>query len=322
MERRIFILLFVLFTTIPRQSDAQTAEDSFTVYEQSIPGSAITFRMIPIQGGAFIMGSPDTEAGRGEDEGPQRTFTVSPFWMGAFEVTHDEFDLYFKDENTSQNSGTDAITRPSPQYVDLSWDMGRSGGFPVNSMQQRTALMYCRWLYHKTGIFYRLPTEAEWEYACRAGGSSKYFFGDDENKLADYAWYGNNSKGAYHKTGQLKPNAWGLYDMLGNVAEWVLDQYDEHYFNDLKEAATDPVIIPQSRHPKLVRGGSYPDEAVALRCAARKKWLPEWNRRDPQIPKSKWWLTDAPFAGFRVVRPLKQPSKEEIEKFFTLYLSN
>ena len=278
--------------------------------------------MLPIKEGTFTMGSPATEKGRSEDEGPQKTFNISSFWMGAYEITHDEFDIFFKDASTSQDSETDAITRPSPQYIDLSWDMGRNGGYPVNSMQQKTAVMYCRWLYNKTGIFYRLPTEAEWEFACRAGSSSQYFFGDNETGLEKYAWYNKNSNKAYHKVGQLKPNAWGLYDMLGNVAEWVMDQYDENYFSKMNSVTNDPELIPTSRHPKLLKGGSYIDVASGLRCANRTKWLPEWNRRDPQIPKSKWWLTDAAFAGFRIVRPLKQPSQDEIEKFFTLYLSN
>ena len=110
--------------------------------------------------------------------------------------------------------------------------------------------------------------------------------------------------------------------MLGNVSEWVMDQYDENYFTKMKEVNADPQLKPASRHPGLLKGGSYVDVATELRCANRTKWLPEWNRRDPQIPKSKWWLTDAAFAGFRLVRPLKQPSADEIEKFFTLYLSN
>jgi formylglycine-generating enzyme required for sulfatase activity len=315
------ILLALLLTIVTVGLAAQQA-DTFVVYEQNIPGSVLKFKMIPVKGGSFTMGSPSTENGREEDEGPQKKISVSSFWMGAFEVTHDEFDIFFKDAATSQNINVDAVTRPSPQYVDLSWDMGREGGFPVNSMQQRTALMYCRWLYKKTGIFYRLPTEAEWEFACRAGSNSKYFFGNDEKELEQYAWYDKNSNAAYHKTGQLKPNAFGLYDMLGNVSEWVLDQYDENYFTQIKENETDPVLKPASRHPRLLKGGAYTDKADELRCANRIKWLPEWNKRDPQIPKSKWWLTDAPFAGFRVVRPFIQPSAGEIEKFFTLYLSN
>ncbi len=313
---------FLLVIFIWHNIIAQPTDTSFVAYEQTIPGNSVKFRMVPVKGGSFAMGSPENETGRDADEGPQKTFSISPFWMGAFEVTHDEFDLFFKDATTSQNVNADAITRPSPQYVDLSWDMGRAGGYPVNSMQQRTAIMYCRWLYKKTGVFYRLPTEAEWEYACRAGSSSKYFFGDDEKELEKYAWYKKNSGSVYHKVGQLQPNAFGLYDMLGNVAEWVLDQYDENYFTKMNDGQTDPVLEPISRHPHLLKGGSYIDEAGELRCANRIKWLADWNRRDPQIPKSKWWLTDAPFAGFRLLRPLKQPSAEEIEKFFTLYLSN
>jgi len=301
---------------------AQKNDSFFIAYEQIIPGSELKYKMMPIPGGSFIMGSPAGEKEREADEGPQQTFTLSPFWMGALEVTHDIFDVFFKDVTVSQNIKTDAVTRPSAQYIDLSWGMGKEGGYPVNSMQQKTALMFCRWLYHKTGIFYRLPTEAEWEYACRAGAKTKYFFGDDESQLAAYAWYQNNSQQVYHKTGQLKPNAWGLYDMLGNVSEWVLDQYDENYFTLMADKKADPVLEPASRNPRLLKGGSYLDKANELRCANRIKSLAEWNRRDPQIPKSSWWLTDAPFAGFRLVRPLKQPSAAEIEKFFTLYLSN
>ncbi len=320
MNKKLYIL-FILYL-LTQQVFSQQTDTSFKVYEQSIPGSSLKFKMVPLKSGSFTMGSPENETGRSTDEGPQKKFSISPFWMGAFEVTHDEFDIFFKDANTSQNINVDAITRPSPQYVDLSWDMGREGGFPVNSMQQRAAVMYCKWLYIKTGIFYRLPTEAEWEYACRAGSSTKYFFGDKESDLEKYAWYSKNSNAAYHKVGQLQPNAFGLYDMLGNVSEWVMDQYDENYFTKMKDVNADPESRPASRHPRLLKGGSYSDEAIELRSANRTKWIPEWNRRDPQIPKSKWWLTDAPFAGFRLVRPFKQPSADEIEKFFTLYLSN
>lgn len=318
MKISIVLLSFLICLS----SFAQKADTSFAVYEQPIPGSIIKFKMIPIKGGSFIMGSPENEKGRDADEGPQKKFQITSFWMGAFEVTHDEFDLFFKDASTSQDSEIDAITRPSPQYVDLSWGMGREGGFPVNSMQQKTALMYCRWLYNKTGVFYRLPTEAEWEYACRAGNVTKYFFGDDEKQLEQYAWYKENSNRAYHKVGQLKPNAWGLYDMLGNVAEWVLDQYDENYFTKMQDLSADPELKPTDRNPRILKGGSYNDEDVELRCAARTKSLPDWNRRDPQVPKSPWWLTNAPFAGFRLLRPLKQPSAKETEEFFKIYLGN
>lgn len=266
------------------------------------------------------MGSNDADKAADKDESPQRKVAVSPFWMGAYEVTYDEYDAFMQDEVLSQNSKVDAVTRPSQPYIDMTLGMGKSGGFPANSMQQYGAIMYCRWLYQKTGIFYRLPTEAEWEYACRAGATTIYPFGNDAKNLNKYAWYKENSNGKYQKVGQLQPNSWGLYDMLGNVAEWTLDQYDPNYFSTLGDAAADPLIKPTSRHPRTVRGGSFKDEAKELRSASRLESDPIWNRRDPQIPKSKWWNADAPFVGFRIVRPLKQPSAEEINVFFKTYL--
>ena len=148
--KQLKLFLLLLISTI---SYSQNPDPLFTPYEQTIPGSTLKYKMIPIKAGSFMMGSPENEKERDADEGPRKTFSISSFWMGAYEITHDEFDLFFKDVATSQNSGTDAITRPSPQYIDLSWDMGRNGGYPVNSMQQRTAVMFCRWLYKKTGIF-------------------------------------------------------------------------------------------------------------------------------------------------------------------------
>lgn len=266
------------------------------------------------------MGSATNDKLANGDESPQRQVSVSPFWMGAYEVTYDEYDAYMQDEGLSQNSKLDAVTRPSQPYIDVTLGMGKGGGFPANSMQQYGALMYCRWLYQKTGVFYRLPTEAEWEYACRAGANSAYPFGADAKALSKYAWYKENSNGKYQKVGQLQPNAWGLYDMLGNVAEWTLDQYDPGYFAKLADANTDPLVKPTSRHPRTVRGGSFRDEARDLRPAARLESDPIWNRRDPQVPKSKWWNADAPFVGFRIVRPAKQPSAQEIENFFKTYL--
>lgn len=266
------------------------------------------------------MGSPSTEKNRKADEGPQKTVTISPFWMGAFEVTHDQFGIFFKNESLSQGSKVDAVTRPTPQYIDLSWNMGKDGGFPANSMSVDAALMFCRWLYRQTGIFYRLPTEAEWEYACRAGSKTTYFFGDDATKLKDYAWFSNNSNKKYQKIGQKKPNPWGLYDILGNLGEWTMDQYSDKYFDTLK--AKDPMTLPGSRYPRSLRGGSYLDGVTSLRSASRNHSDPSWNKRDPQIPKSRWWLTDGMFAGFRIVRPAHQPSREDAEKFYTLYLGN
>jgi formylglycine-generating enzyme required for sulfatase activity len=300
---------------------AQPANENFTVYQQNMPGSTLQFKMVPVKGGSFLMGSNEKEKNHDADEGPRRKVTISPFWMGAFEVTRDEFDVYYKDETISQYSTVDAITRPTAQYIDLSWGMGKEGGYPVNSLSQYAALMYCRWLYNKTGIFYRLPTEAEWEYACRAGTRTTYYFGNDPKELDKYAWYSNNSNNKFHKTGQKLPNAWGLYDMLGNVSEWTLDHYDEKAMVNMADKTTDPVAAPnKSRYPKVLRGGSFFDDANQLRCSNRFKSDPSWNMRDPQIPKSKWWLTEASFVGFRIVRPKVQPTKEQADEFFKQYL--
>jgi formylglycine-generating enzyme required for sulfatase activity len=315
--RSIFFFLFAA-SLFSLPLFGQEASTDFKPYQQSIPGSDQAYAFVPIPGGSFLMGSPATEKNRRADEGPQKKITLSPFWMGAFEVTHDQFGVFFRDENTSQGSKMDAVTRPTAQYIDLSWNMGKDGGYPVNSMSVDGALMFCRWLYEKTGIFYRLPTEAEWEYACRAGSTTAYPFGKDAGLIGQFAWTKSNSKGKYQKTGQKKPNAWGLYDMLGNVAEWTLDQYQKDYFTAPQDI--DPLIKPTTRYPRSVRGGSYMDDPASLRSAARRHSAQDWNIRDPQIPKSRWWLTDGMFVGFRIVRPLQQPSKEEAENFYKLYL--
>lgn len=309
--------LFLVSTGFGQQNSSSV----FKPYIQKIPGSTISFKMNPIPAGTYTLGSDPKEKGHQPDESPKKKISVSAFWMGIHEVTHDEFLLFLNDETVSRNTLVDAVTRPTPQYVDLSWGMGKQGGFPVNSMSQLTALMYCKWLYKKTGIFYRLPTEAEWEYACRAGTTTPYYFGTDTKLLGNYAWFAGNSEEKYHKVGQKKPNAWGLYDMLGNVSEWTLDQYDENYYSKIKEGAKDPRNLPVSKYPKTVRGGGFTSTAEELRAAARIKSETSWNKRDPQIPKSKWWLTDASAVGFRLLRPVIQPSPSEVEAFFKQYLN-
>jgi formylglycine-generating enzyme required for sulfatase activity len=315
------ILLFVFSVNACFYLQAQVSTDtSFKKYEQVIPGSTVKFAMLPIPAGTFTIGSSPKDKMKEEDEIPQHTIKLSPFWMGVHEVTFDEYNLFFNDNSLSQNIITDAVTRPTSPYIDMTLGMGKEGGFPASSMQQYGALMYCKWLYKKTGIFFRLPTEAEWEYACRAGSTGVYPFGDDVSKLDEYAWYTNNSENKYHKVGQKKPNAWGLYDMLGNVGEWVLDQYQADYYTSLTENTLDPVRRPETKHPRTVKGGAYNDKAKDLRCANRLMSNLKWNRRDPQIPRSRWWNADSPFVGFRIVRPVKQPSAEEAETFFQTYL--
>ncbi|MBL7814341.1 MAG: formylglycine-generating enzyme family protein [Saprospiraceae bacterium] len=294
------------------------AQQVFTAYEQAIAGTNVTIKMMPIQAGSFQIGSPDKEKGHEPDESPVKKVKIDSFWIAAYETTYDQYEFFFDDEKDGAPK-PDAITRPSPPYIDFTLGMGKQGGFPANSMSQYAALMYCKWLYKKTGIFFRLPTEAEWEYACRAGTETPYPFGKDTKQLKDYAWFEKNSGEKYHKVGELKPNAWGLYDMLGNVMEWTLDEYKEDYLKIITD--NNPSVSPTSfRESKTVKGGSFQDKEVDLRSANRIKSDPIWNRRDPQIPKSKWWNADAPFVGFRIVRPIKQPSAEEIEAFFKKYM--
>lgn len=317
MKRVAFLLLSSLLLTLSR---SQTNKPAFSSYDQSIPGSTLSFTMKPIPAGEFLIGSASTEKRRETDEGPQQKIKLSAFWMSAHEVTRDAFDVFFKDENTSANDDVDAITRPSPQYIDLSWGMGKEGGYPVNSMSQMAALMYCRWLYDKTGIFYRLPTEAEWEYACRAGSTTAYYFGNDSTQLDKYAWYANNSEDKFHKVGEKLPNAWGLYDMLGNLMEWTMDHYDARRYSSLT-GTTDPMMAPiKKKYPKTLRGGGFAQTAGELRSANRIASHPDWNIRDPQIPQSKWWLTDGSWVGIRLVRPVQAPSAKEINDFFNKYL--
>jgi formylglycine-generating enzyme required for sulfatase activity len=284
-------------------------------YEQSIPGTDVKFKMVPIVAGSFTIGSSSSDKNRDTDEGPQKKVTVSAFWIEQHEVTFAEWDAFFKNMDVPQTKAiaVDAVSRPTAQYIDLTWGMGREADHPTNSMSHQAALMYCKWLSEKTGIFYRLPTEAEWEYACRAGTAQTI-------PIKSAGWSKENSQEKFHKAKQLKPNAWGIFDMLGNLSEWTLDQYEAAAYEKLSDGAKDPLVPPGSKHPKVVRGGSYMDESKELRCSNRIASDGSWNKRDPQIPKSKWWLTDGMFVGFRVVRPAKQPSKEEIEKFFTSYL--
>jgi formylglycine-generating enzyme required for sulfatase activity len=308
------IVLYIICAT----AISARAQDLKT-YEISVPGTAIKFKMVAVPGGSFTMGSPPAGNDRETDEGPQKKVLVSAFWIGEHEVTFAAWDAFFRNMEIPQtkNISVDAISRPTPQYIDLTWGMGREANNPTNSMSQQAALMYCKWLYEKTGVFYRLPTEAEWEYACKGG---KENFPMDARTLSQYGYFNGNSGGKYHLVKSLKPNAWGLYDMLGNLSEWTLDQYDAALLQNLASGVKDPVIAPASKYPKVVKGGSYLDASKELRCSNRIPSEPAWNKRDPQVPKSKWWLTDGMGIGFRIVRPGVQPSKEEIEKFFAQYL--
>jgi formylglycine-generating enzyme required for sulfatase activity len=271
--------------------------------------------MVAIPGDTFLRGSPTVERGRGEDEGPQHPVQIRPFWMGKTEVTWDEYDLFSKRPSevkrkkpTPADHDADAITRPIPPYHDETWGFGRKR-YPAIGMSHHGAMEYCRWLSVKTGKTYRLPTEAEWEYACRAGSKTAYFFGDDPGKLGNYAWFAKNSEETTHPVATKKPNPWGLYDLYGNVAEWCLDHYDRDAYGAYRGATPvlAPVKLPSAdRYPHVVRGGSWDDAAEKCRSAARGASDPRWNRSEPLVPKSIWWLGDADFIGFRVVRAVEE----------------
>lgn len=284
-------------------------------YAEKIPATDVTIDFVPVPGGEFTMGTPESEPGRGSDEGPAHRVKVEPFWMGKFEITWDAYRLFMftQQANEAQNPDAmvDAISRPTPPYVEMSFGMGLNG-YPAISMTQHAANKFAQWLSTKTGHFYRLPTEAEWEYACRAGASTAYSFGDDPTQLGDYAWFDANSGGKYQKVGTKKPNAWGLHDMQGNVVEWTLDQYDEAFYASGGELALNPWNKATQPYPHVARGGGWADSASRLRCGARLASDPEWKFQDPQLPKSIWYHTDAQWLGFRLVRPLKVPSAKEM----------
>jgi formylglycine-generating enzyme required for sulfatase activity len=267
-----------------------------------IPGTDVRFAMVQLEGGSFAFG---------EEE---KLITLSPFSISAHEVTHDAYRIFQVRENDTPDAyagayDADAWARPSPPYLDLTYGMGTRGGYPQVNTTQQAALRYCQWLYEKTGRFFRLPTEAEWEYACLAGEEP------DPADLHDLAWLLENGEETYHVSGQKRPNAYGLYDMLGNVSEWTLDDYQDDYTDRIGEDP-DPWLRPTRKHARTVRGGSFDTPTGEVGCRTRERSSPKWQARDPQIPKSIWWNVDSPFVGFRLVSPRKQPSREEVRAFF------
>jgi formylglycine-generating enzyme required for sulfatase activity len=284
-------------------------------YTETISASKVRFDMVAIPGGTFLMGSPERERGRGADEGPLHPVMVRPFWMGKTEVTWDEYDLYFKpdkaakkEKRTPAEQAADAVSKPSPPYPDETRGYGHDG-YPAIGISHHAAMEYCRWLSAKTGKAYRLPTEAEWEFACRAGTATAYHFGADSAKLGEYAWFEGNSNESTQPVGRKKANPFGLHDMHGNVAEWCLDHYKPGHYTTfpLNRLTLAPVLLPTAdRYSHVARGGSWADAAAQCRSAARRGSDKSWNKMDPAEPQSIWWVWDADFVGFRVVRALEE----------------
>lgn len=227
-----------------------------------IPGTAIKFEMLPVPAGKVTVKDTD---------GKTREIQIKPFYLGKTEVTWDVYDTFAiskRSRNSKQQPG--AIARPSRPYGAPDRGFGHSG-YPAISLSAYSAETFCKWLSETTGKKFRLPTEAEWQYAALAGKKAPV-----ESELEQYAWYYED---ATHPVGKKKPNAWGFYDMLGNAAEWAMD---------LKGV---PVLC----------GGSYKEKAEKISPEARAYQTPAWQSTDPQNPKGKWWLSDGPFAGFRIV---------------------
>ena len=322
-------------------------------YTETIPGTTITFEMVPVPGGEFLLGSPENEADRNGDEGPQVRVKVEPFWIGKREVTWSEYQAFmamydaFKklqlvaaDTDNAGGNGAanqwqlvkshawdgkledewdvDAVTTATPLYdPSFTYGAGDQPSQPAVTMTQFAAKQYTKWLSGILGRGYRLPREAEWEYAARAGTATAYSFGDDPDQLGDYAWSDENADFQTHAVGEKKPNAWGLHDMHGNVAEWTLDEYRADAYAGLGKGPVDAAIAvrwPTRVYPRAIRGGSWLDAAPALRSAARQKSEEqEWKLADPNIPLSPWWFTEeaATGVGMRIVRPLKPMSADE-----------
>lgn len=246
----------VLIFTLARLP-AQASE----AFVQKIPGSLVSFKMLPIPAGRI------TQAGK--------TIAIPKLWVSETEVTWDLFDIWaFRFDLTPDEvaKGVDAESRPSRPYGAPDRGFGHAG-YAALAMTPYAINEFCNWLSKKTGRKYRLPTEAEWEYAARAGMAS------EPADLGSVAWFRDNADDTAHAVGKKKPNPWGLYDMLGNVGEWTIDANGE------------PVVC----------GGSYKDRKANVGFLARARQLPQWNQTDPQNPKSRWWLSDAPFVGFRLV---------------------
>jgi len=315
-------------TAPPSGRSVQTAAGIMVPYSATIPGTEIRFEMQPVPGGKFRLGSPAGEAKRSSDEGPQVEIEIEPFWIGTYEVTWAEYKTYMSLNDafrkiaaanlkpiTPTNSAL-VVTAPSKLYDSgFTFQLGEAPRQPAVTMSQFAARQYTKWLSGLTTQFYRLPSEAEWEYACRAGTTTPYSFGDDPKQLDEYAWHFGNSNELTHPVGQKKPNPWGLFDMHGNVSEWTLDEYAPEHYQQLgagPHPVAKSILWPTKIFPRVVRGGCWDDDADRLRSAARRgSHDDDWRAEDPNIPKSPWWFTSQPAlgVGFRLVRPLVVPAK-------------
>ena len=324
--------------TEPKSGPFVPVKGGFMVpYTLTVPGSNVSIEMIPVPGGEFTMGSPDSEAGHQPDEAPQIKVQVGAMWVAKNETSWEEYKLYmsmyrlFKSlasegvRKVEEDNKADAVTAPTELYdATFTFKFGQEANLPAVTMTQYSAKQYTKWLSKLTGDQYRLPTEAEWEYACRAGSQTAFSFGDDLSRLDEYAWHAGNSDGKPQFVGTKAPNQFGLHDMHGNVMEWTVDGYSEEGYQhaaDKKQPMSflETVFWPDSPENRVVRGGSFQDEALLLRSAARvASQDEEWKTEDPNVPLSPWWYTNDPARGigFRIFRSYEPLKAEQIEKFW------
>ncbi len=297
--------------------------DSFANFTEYIPGSAVSFNMAAIPGGEFRMGSPKDEPMRAGNEGPQARVKVDSFFIGVTEVSWNEFLAWFNataSEGRLENekdAEVDAFSGATPPWgaPDQGWGKGQR---PAITMTHYAATEYCRWLSHVTGKKYRLPTEAEWEYAARGETTSPYFFegsprdytsstiwnrlfGPDTTIISSYVIYKENSNMRTQPPEAVAANPYGLKNMLGNVAEFCMDWYSPTIFEQYQDGVSNPTG-PATGNEHVIRGGAFLSDARDVRSASRTHTqTTEWLKTDPQIPKSIWWYSDAVHVGFRVV---------------------
>ena len=211
--------------------------------------SKAAMKLVLVPAGKFVMGSPKEERDRLDSEGPRRDVTLSKaFYLGIYHVTQEQYE---------------AVTGTNPSKF-------KEATRPVEQVSWNDAVAFCRKASAKTGKRFRLPTEAEWEYACRAGTDTCFSFGDDDRALGEHAWFSDNSGKSTHPVGQKKPNAWGIYDMHGEVWQWCSDWYADSYTG---AASKDPQG-PKSGKNHVCRGGSWLGSPSMCRSAFRTSTAP------------------------------------------------
>ena len=327
------VLLTLFLAAAPGLIAAESAE--FKPYTEKFTAPEVSFDMVPVPAGELLIGSPESEADRGEDEGPQTRVPVAAFWMMKTEVTWKLYRIFMSQHEAfptmleitpPSGADADAVSFPTPLY-DSAYILakGEDPNLPAVCMTPYAATQFARWVTAKTGHFYRLPTEAEWEYACRAGSKTAFCFGDDPAALDAYGVYFDNGLNddlgvvAPHTVGSKKPNAFGIYDMHGNVAELVYDMHTPDYAELAKSVAAgdQPAVVwPADEYPRVLRGGSFDSDAADCRSASRAFTNEDLKEQDPQIPQSIWWFTNAQHIGFRLVRPLQAPAPDDQRRWF------